>query len=103
MEVLFMTVRHLYVSLALSLGVAALVMGCGRARQLEFRVTLSRALRTAPADGRLMLLLSKDHSGEPRLLMKSSLRSEVTSNKNARQIFEFFGTNVDGLRPDGSA
>jgi Putative esterase len=69
---------------------ATLVAGCQRRKPLQFSVTVPQARRTTPVDGRLLVILSKDPSREPRL--------QVTNNTLATQ--QIFGVDVDGL-PSG--
>ena len=88
------TTRHLAgVLFATSLALAAGTAGCRRpASPVEFRVTIPKALRAAATDGRLIVILSKDPSREPRM--------QITQNVSTQQIF---GIDVDGIAPDGSA
>ncbi|HTK29310.1 MAG TPA: alpha/beta hydrolase-fold protein [Vicinamibacterales bacterium] len=80
-------------ALAAALAMAAGAWGCQRAgRPIRFRVTMPKAMRSAPADGRLIILLSRDPAREPRL--------QIAQNVNTQQLF---GVNVDGVPPGGSA
>jgi hypothetical protein len=60
---------------------------------VSFRVTMPKSVHNAPVDGRLLVILSKDGSREPR--MQVSLDALTTQ--------QMFGVNVDGLQPNGSA
>ena len=72
---------------------AAGIAGCERPRQpLTFRVTMPKARHATAADGRLLIVLSKDPSREPRL--------QISQNVATQQVF---GINVDGVAPDGVA
>jgi hypothetical protein len=72
---------------------AAGIAGCERPqRSLIFRVTMPKARHAGPADGRLLIVLSKDPSREPRL--------QISQNVATQQVF---GINVDGVAPDGVA
>jgi hypothetical protein len=86
----------------LSLLLAMLAGGCQRTKPLRFSVTVPKARRAAAADGRLLVMLSKDHTGEPRLQMREP-RTQINANKNSSQVFQLFGVDVDGLQPDTPA
>jgi hypothetical protein len=88
------TKRHGAAALfAMSLALAAGMGGCRRAAApLQFRVTVPKARRTTPSDGRLIVILSRDPSREPRM--------QITQNVSTQQIF---GIDVNGVAPDGSA
>ena len=58
----------------------------------SFEVTLAPAVASAPVDGRVILLLSKDDSDEPRM--------QVAAGVDAIQVF---GLDVDALAPGGTA
>jgi hypothetical protein len=77
---------------ATSLALAAGMAGCQRARPVQFRITVPKARRVTPADGRLIVILSRDPSREPRL--------QITQKVSTQQIF---GIDVDAVAPDGSA
>ena len=95
--------RHLaYACLSLALPLSMAAGGCQRNNPLRFSITLPRAQRTAAADGRLLVMLSKDHTGEPRLQMREP-RTQINANKNTAQVFQMFGIDVDGLKPDSAA
>lgn len=83
---------------AASLLAATLAAGCQRSRPLQVRVTVPKARRATPVDGRILVLLSTNPKGEPRLEMREP-RSSMTTDKNAPQTFQFFGVDVDGLAP----
>jgi hypothetical protein len=78
---------------ALSIAAAIAQAACdGAHRPLTFRVSMPRARRGAATDGRLLIVLSKDPSREPRL--------QISQNAGTQQVY---GINVDGLAPDGVA
>ncbi|HLY55418.1 MAG TPA: hypothetical protein VKS60_07675, partial [Stellaceae bacterium] len=62
------------------------------ANGLTFTLTLPKAQQPAPADGRMLLLLSTDGSDEPRNQINHDLKTQIV-----------FGVNVDGLKPDTPA
>lgn len=77
------------------LALAAFVLGatgCRHSSPVSFRVTMPKSVHGAPVNGRMLVILSKDPSREPRM--------EV--NDMALTTQEMFGVNVDGLKPDGS-
>jgi hypothetical protein len=84
--------------LVLSL-LALTVPGCNRGKGLRFSITVPKTRRTARADGRILLMLSKDPAREPRFQI----------NNNPLITQQVFGIDVDGLQPgesvtlDGSA
>ncbi len=59
---------------------------------LRFVVSFPGELSPAPLDGRLLLILSSDTTGEPRF--------QINDGPDTQLIF---GVDVDGLRPDESA
>src|SRR5690349_13066853 len=79
-----------YASLALLLAMG--MTGCQRSTAARFRITMPKSLHGTPVDGRMLVIVSKDPSREPRL--------QVTNNALTSQ--QLFGVNVDGLMPDGS-
>jgi Putative esterase len=82
------SVRH-----ASFFAVAAFAMGttgCQHTSGVSFRVTMPKSVHNASLNGRLLLILSKDASREPRM--------QVTNNALTTQ--QMFGVNVDGLQPD---
>jgi len=80
--------RHLaYACLSLALPFSLAAGGCQRNNPLRFSITLPKAQRTAAADGRLLVMLSKDHAGEPRLQMREP-RTQINANKNTPQVFK---------------
>jgi Putative esterase len=90
-----MMLRHCAGRRYLACGTLALSLvatGCQRAAPVQFRVTVPKARRATPVDGRLLVILSKDSSKEPRM--------QITGNMGTQQ---FFGTTVDGLAPDRAA
>jgi hypothetical protein len=71
--------------------------GCGRADAessagLGFAVELPAELADAPLDGRLLLMISRDDSREPRF--------QISSGPTGQQVF---GLDVEGLVPGGEA
>jgi Putative esterase len=69
-------------------------MGCQRrSSNVNFRVTMPKSVHGAPVNGRLLLILSKDGSREPRM--------QVSNNALTTQAM--FGVNVKELQPDGAA
>jgi hypothetical protein len=72
--------------------ILAMAAACERRTPVQFRVTVPKARRSAPVDGRLLVILSRDDSREPRM--------QITQNINTQQIF---GVTVDGLAPDTAA
>lgn len=65
--------------------------GCGRGRSLaglRVEVSFPAALRAAPADGRVLLVLATGGAGEPRL--------EVAESESSQQVF---GVEARDLRP----
>jgi hypothetical protein len=77
--------------LAAMLASVAAIAGCQQTSALRFQVTVPKARRNAPVDGRLLVILSRDPSREPRL--------QITQNVATQQIF---GIDVDGVKPDGA-
>jgi len=70
-----------------------LMASCSRQNSpARFRITMPKSLRSTAADGRMLLVISKDGSKEPR--------KQVSDNVLTTQ--QLFGTNVDGLQPDAS-
>ena len=88
-----------YAFVAASLLAVVFAGGCQRSRPLQIHVTVPKARRPTPVDGRILVLLSTNPNGEPRLEMREP-RSLMTTDKNAPQTFQFFGVDVDGLAPD---
>src|SRR6266516_4429280 len=82
-----------------SLGLTAMMEGCQRVTPLRFRITMPKARHGTTADGRLLLLLSKDPAREPRL----SIDSEFQVAKVSSTMTQVFGVNIDGLQPDATA
>jgi hypothetical protein len=76
--------------------------GCQRARPFQVHVVVPAALRATPVDGRVLLLLSTNPEGEPRLQMQEP-RRQLSGDRNTPQRFQFFGVDVDGLTPDTPA
>ncbi len=78
---------------------AGTLVAAGTARQsgtgssgLQVRVRLAPGLLRAPVDGRLLLMVSTESSGEPRFQISTSPRTQ-----------QIFGIDVDGLAPGGEA
>jgi hypothetical protein len=82
-------------ALLTAVGVTA---GCQRTKHLQFRIRMPKARHATPADGRLLLLLSRDSTREPRL----SIDSEFQVTKVSSTTTQVFGINVDGLAPDSA-
>ena len=81
----------------LGLGVAAalaalLACGTAQAKGLSFALTLPKSKVNAPADGRMLLLISNDGSAEPRMQIGHDLKTQIV-----------FGKTVDGLAPGKAA
>src|SRR5581483_2945690 len=84
---------HALVALTAAVIASLAATGCDSDRRpVRFRVTMPKARRATQTDGRLIVVLSRDPSREPRM--------QITQNVNTQEIF---GVNVDGLAPDGSA
>ena len=90
--------RLVYAAAMAAIAAAIGTTACDQKNTLRFRVRMSKATHAAAADGRLLVLLSKDTSREPRL----SIDSEFQVTKVSSTTTEVFGTNVDGLQPDGT-
>jgi hypothetical protein len=86
-------------ALVIAIGLGLNIAACSRARPLKFSIVMPKARRAAPVDGRLILLLSTNSSGEPRLDMREP-RQQITADKNTKQKFQMFGVDVGGLAPD---
>ena len=85
----------LAIALTLGSGIAA----CQRERSPRFSVVIPKARRAGPVDGRVLLLLSTEAKGEPRLQMREP-RQQISVNRNTKQTFQMFGVDVEGLPPD---
>ncbi len=59
------------------------------AQPARFEVSFSAVARSTPVDGRLIVILSKESSGEPRF--------QVTFGLQTAQVF---GIDIDGLKPE---
>ena len=94
--------RRLAIAFVISTSLAVVFAACGGPRPLRVQVTVPKAVRGAPVDGRLLLLLSTNPKGEPRLEMREP-RSQMNIDKNTPQRFHLFGVDVDGLAPDTAA
>ncbi len=88
--------------LAAAIALGTLMTACQRQRPLAFHVVVPKAKRTTAVDGRVLLLLSTNPKGEPRLDMREP-RQQVSADKNTKQVYQFFGVDVDGLAPDAAA
>jgi hypothetical protein len=60
--------------------------------KLRFAISFPEAATREPIDGRVLLLLSKDNSKEPRF--------QITEDLNTQQVF---GVDVEGLKPGQTA
>lgn len=67
-------------------------VGEGTRDPIRIHVSFGRDLAEAPIDGRLLVMLSTDDKGEPRL--------QINDGPKTQQIF---GVNVDALAPDHEA
>ena len=68
-----------------------LLMACGNPdgqRTAEISVSFSSGASDSALDGRLLLMLSSDPSGEPRFQIGTGLNTQL-----------IFGMNVDGMAP----
>src|SRR6476469_232978 len=81
--------RWMYVTLL----IVTVAAGCRRNAPLRFAVTLTSVGRSAPFDGRLLVMLSKDPAREPRM--------QISNNTAATQ--QIFGIDVEGVQPGGTA
>ena len=89
------TSRRLLGSSAVAVSLACMLSACqtgSRHRPLVFRVMMPKARRASATDGRLLVVLSKDPSREPRM--------QIAQNVGTQQVF---GINVDAVSPDGVA
>src|SRR6478672_11669329 len=84
--------RRILVAAVVAVLLAGTLTGCQRAAPLRFRITMPKAQRGVRTDGRLLIVLSKDPSREPRM--------QIAQNVATQQVY---GLNVDGLDPDGVA
>ena len=75
-------------SFALLAGLAPGAVAQGGGGGLRFAVTFPAARSQAPIDGRLLVLISADTSGEPRF--------QINDSPGTGQVF---GIDVDGWRP----
>jgi len=83
---------------AVLLASAAIVAGCQQRGPLDFRITMPKARHAAAADGRLLLLFSKDPRREPRLAIDNEFQVAKVSSTTT----QVFGMNVDGWAPDAA-
>ncbi len=81
--------------------IAVAMSACQRRTPMVFSVTVPKAHGGGPIDGRLLLLLSTDPKGEPRLGMREP-RQQISADKNTKQVFQMFGVDVDGAAPGAS-
>src|SRR5438046_7139392 len=75
--------------LLIAMGMTGYQRSGGAAR---FHITMPKSLHGTPVDGRMLLIVSKDPSREPRF--------QVGTNALITQ--QMFGVNVDRLAPGGS-
>lgn len=75
--------RHLLISVFL----LSLMSACNNQKGLRFEVSYADSLAVAPQDGRLLILLSKDSTAEPRFQISDGLNSQLV-----------FGVDVDGWK-----
>src|SRR5438445_9650624 len=66
---------------------------CQREQPLRFSISVPKSRRSTTADGRLLVMLSKDPSREPRF--------QITNNTLTTQ--QVFGIDIDGWQPDTPA
>jgi hypothetical protein len=90
--------RRLASGLAVALALSTALAACQRQRPLRFSVVVPKARRAAAVDGRVLVLLSTNPKGEPRLEVREP-RQQITVNKNTKQTFQFFGVDVEALAP----
>src|SRR6478672_9996666 len=91
--------RRTAMGLAIALSLSSGMVACQRGRPPRFSVVVPGARRAAPIDGRILLLLSTEAKGEPRLQMREP-RQQISANKNTSQTFQLFGVDVEGLAPN---
>jgi putative esterase len=85
--------RRMMAALTFSVLLAGMLGGCQqRTAPLQFRVTMPKARRAVSTDGRLLIVLSKDPSREPRM--------QITQNISTQQVY---GVNIEGVEPDAVA
>ena len=70
MEIKVRGIRSMYALGALSVLAMPLAWSCQRSEPLRVEITIPRTVRDQPADGRLLLLLSRNQGNEPRLEMR---------------------------------
>src|SRR3970040_1909353 len=70
----------------------AFFVGGSSAQELRFAVSFPAGRSPEPPDGRLLLLISKDPSNEPRFQIVTGPKTQVA-----------FGIDVDGLAPGKEA
>ena len=85
-----MRIAHTYVVLAatLTLSVVAQPIAQGTPTRLRFAITFPASRSSTPLDGRLLLMISADTTGEPR-----------TQVSGAVATAQVFGVDVDGWKP----
>ena len=79
--------RRAIVATVALISVGLLAQQAAGQSRLRFSVTFPNEKSAQPLDGRLLLLISADTSGEPRFLVNSGLRTGLV-----------FGIDVDGWR-----
>ena len=95
-------VRRVASGLAIAIALSLAMTACQRRGPLRFNVVVPKARREAPVDGRVIVILSTNASGEPRLDIKEP-RQQITADKNTKQKFQMFGVDVEGLAPGAAA
>jgi putative esterase len=91
--------RRIAAALGVAVALASAMIACRPRQSLQFSVVVPKARRSAAVDGRVLVLLSTDPKGEPRLQMREP-RQQISANRNAKPTFQFFGVDVDALAPD---
>lgn len=94
--------RRIAAGLAAAIALSTAITACERGRPLAFHVVVPKALRATAVDGRMLLLLSTNPKGEPRLEMREP-RQQISADKNTKQVYQLFGVDVDALAPDAPA
>jgi hypothetical protein len=72
--------------------IAILAVACSLAAAPAFKIHLGAGVRTAPVDGRLIVVVSKNPQGEPRFQVAWGLQTQ-----------QIFGMHVDGWKPGDAA
>ncbi len=79
-------------AVAAAIGASAVPLESRASRPLRIEVSFPAALEAKPIDGRIILVLSRRDSPEPRMARMTGLDAQP-----------MFGVDVDGLRPDQAA